>query len=426
MDVKTILFGVVGWNIAETTRMIEIAKALPQGFRGEFLSYGGQFEHLVIEAGFTLHRMEPQEGPEKIDLLWRIDRGETYAQPFTLEELRERIRGEEELLSKLRPRAVVMGSVLTFPLSVRLAGLPLINVIPFALSREYFANGLPAAPGKPRWINALFQWFAQKVPILTKNFNAAARELGLPKFDSLLSLWEGDINLLTELPQTFPQVQLPPNWQFVGPIFAHLESPIPQEVEDLLQSPGDPILYFAMGSSANRKVLQSILPLFQGLPVRVIAPVQDHLKGYSGTLPDNVLVTSWLPAHRINPRCAAAVIHGGQGTVQTACAAGIPFLGIGMQPEQSINIQSVVDFGAALRMRRGKIKKKIFQKMVMELLESPRYRAKAQELAELTRSYDGAQRAADFLQEYLAVDRPLIPKTPYTQRIDPQMLKITR
>jgi hypothetical protein len=225
MDPKTILFGVVGWNIAETTRMIEIAKALPQGFRGEFLSYGGQFEHLVTEAGLPLHRMEPQEGPEKIDLLWRIDRGETYAQPFTLEELRERIRGEEELLSTLRPRAVVMCSVLTFPLSVRLAGLPLINVIPFALSREYFANGLPAAPGKPRWINALFRWFAQKVPILTKNFNAAARELGLPKFDSLLSLWEGDINLLTELPQTFPQVQLPPNWQFVGPIFCPSREP---------------------------------------------------------------------------------------------------------------------------------------------------------------------------------------------------------
>jgi UDP:flavonoid glycosyltransferase YjiC (YdhE family) len=159
-----------------------------------------------------------------------------------------------------------------------------------------------------------------------------------------------------------PQVQLPPNWQFVGPIFAHLESPIPQEVEDLLQSPRGPHTLFRHGQLGQPQVLQSILPLLQGLPVRVIAPVQDHLKGYSGTLPDNVLVTSWLPAHRINPRCAAAVIHGGQGTVQTACAAGIPFLGIGMQPEQSINIQSVVDFGAALRMRRGKIKKKIFQK----------------------------------------------------------------
>jgi UDP:flavonoid glycosyltransferase YjiC (YdhE family) len=325
MKQSTIIFGIVGWNIAETTRMIEIAKALPGDFQAEFLSYGGKFESLVEESGFSLHRLEPRESPEKIDLLWRIDRGETYAHPFTREELRERVETEMTLFQKTGARAVVMGSVLTFPLSARLAGIPLVNVIPFALSRMFFANRLPAAPGKPGWVNFLFRWFAEKVPLLTRNFNSVAKENGLPKFDSLLSLWEGDINLLTELSQMYPKVKLPSNWKFTGPIFAHLDNPIPGDIESILNTPGDPLLYFAMGSSANRSVLQTILPMFEGLPVRVIAPIKDHLEGYRGSIPENVQVTGWLPAHLVNPRCDIAVIHGGQGTVQTACASGTPF-----------------------------------------------------------------------------------------------------
>jgi hypothetical protein len=52
--------------------------------------------------------------------------------------------------------------------------------------------------------------------------------------------------------------------------------------------------------------------------------VYSHLK--------NVLVYDWLPAPKVNPLADIAVIHGGQGTVQTACAAGTPSIGIGLQP----------------------------------------------------------------------------------------------
>ncbi len=35
----------------------------------------------------------------------------------------------------------------------------------------------------------------------------------------------------------------------------------------------------------------------------------------------------------------AAVLHGGQGTVQTACATGVPFVGMGLQPEQTWHVK---------------------------------------------------------------------------------------
>lgn len=416
MDKEVIVFGVVGWNIAETTRMIEIAKALPDSWKPEFASYGGKFEHLVEEAGFVLHRLKPEEDDEKIELLWKIDRGEKFAQPFKKHELRTRVAGEVELFRKLNAVAAVMGSVLTFPISARAAQIPLINVIPFALSRMYFKNNLPAAPGKGSFVSRIFRWAAENIPLLTGNFSKVAAEHGLPPFRNLLSLWEGDINLLTELPELFPEVRLERNWHFAGPIFAKLDVPVPVEAEELFSEPGEPIVYFAMGSSANRQVLQTILPWLGDLPVRVIAPIKDHLAGFTGTIPSNVTVTGWLPAHKVNPRCTAAIIHGGQGTVQTACMSGVPFLGIGMQPEQSINIQTAVDYGAALRLSRKKLDRKKFLSLVTKLLEDEALRKRATELAAVSGDVDGAKNAAVFLDEFLSHRPLIIPLTPYTKK----------
>jgi len=42
-----------------------------------------------------------------------------------------------------------------------------------------------------------------------------------------------------------------------------------------------------------------------------------------------------------------AVIAGGQGSVQTALAAGVPFVGIPLQPEQDANVTFAQNQGAA-------------------------------------------------------------------------------
>ena len=57
---KTLVFAVAGYNLAETGRMIEIAREAREHFKVIFASYGGQFEELIVEEGFTLKKMEPR------------------------------------------------------------------------------------------------------------------------------------------------------------------------------------------------------------------------------------------------------------------------------------------------------------------------------------------------------------------------------
>ena len=50
---KTLVFAVAGYNLAETGRMIEIARAARKHFDVVFASYGGQFEKLIEDEDFV-------------------------------------------------------------------------------------------------------------------------------------------------------------------------------------------------------------------------------------------------------------------------------------------------------------------------------------------------------------------------------------
>jgi hypothetical protein len=76
------LFAPVTFDLAETTRILEIAKGIAnhplasQVFDIQFISNGGDLEHLIEKEGFPLKRLEPRFKPEMIELLGKVDNGE--------------------------------------------------------------------------------------------------------------------------------------------------------------------------------------------------------------------------------------------------------------------------------------------------------------------------------------------------------------
>ncbi len=373
---KNILFGIVGWNIAETTRMIEVAKIFRDNYTCHFFSYGGAFEHLVEDEGFILHRLQPIEDDQKIQHLWKVDRGETFQQPWTIQELNQRIQAETALIDQIDPSFAFLGSVLTFSMSCKIKHVLLFNVIPLALSRPYLEAGLPVSPFLPKWLNRMAGWTLLHVPLLVGNFRKVAKSYGIKQPRNALDVWSGDVNIVADI-QAFSLLKtLPEHWYFSGPLYAHLDAQIPPAILQALEATLHPKIYFAMGSSANHDVLVKTLSAFEGLDVLVIAPIRSHLKP-NDPIPDNVIVTEWLPAPQIMNLVDIAVTHGGQGTVQTTVMSGKPFLGIGMQPEQELNIYPFVVYGNALQIRRNNVTSHGVRTAVMMLLNQPQYHEKA-------------------------------------------------
>lgn len=110
----------------------------------------------------------------------------------------------------------------------------------------------------------------------TRVFRRVSRQLGGPPFNRAFELFEGDYNLVTDIPELTGVAELPPNWTYVGPISAHLEGEVPPEVGGAAAR--HPSVYCVMGSSASRDLLKIVLESFAGTPYSMIAPVQAHTR----------------------------------------------------------------------------------------------------------------------------------------------------
>jgi hypothetical protein len=405
---QTLLFSPAAYNLAETTRTLEIAKACQEHFDILFASYGGEFEHLIAEAGYPIRSLEPQLTPEKIDNLYKLDQGQAVGYFFSKAEVEEQVKNEIVLLEKVQPTAVITGFVFSNNISCRVAGVPLIWL---TQSTWNFSTLLEQGIGThPDMVDfPPLNWLPEKslmkitsklmgIMMLTfRPFNQVAKQYGLPPTKQVEKMWEGDYNLLPE-PREFCPTKLPSSYHFIGPLIGRLDTPIPDEI---LNMPHDkPIVYFAMGSSGQPEVIAKIVEGFAGKPYHVIAPVKSHLaKVENVTIPENVLVTDWLPAHKVNPMADISVIHGGIGTTMTACLAGKPVVGVGMMIEQEANVDCLVRLGFAVRIRKKHLTPKRLCTAIDQLLADEEAKEKAAQFQKITEHWDDPSLITKFFVE---------------------------
>lgn len=410
MSKKKLLFAPVAFNLAETTRMIEIAKGIRRHeaagklFDIQFISDGGDLEHLIEEEGFALKRMEPRLTREKIEHIGKVDKGEKFAPAFTKMEVLERIDNEVEYLKQINPTVVVTGSYMTIPVTCRILKIPLVWVIQSTWLEDFFAKGAGMTDGiqvKPLKALAdfgmlMFINFWIRYGFLN-SLNQAAKYYRVEGYNSIFDYWRGDVTMVAE-PADFSGAKLPANYYFTGPLIAKQDFPIPVEVANI---PHDkPIIYFAMGSSGTPEIIANLIESFEGKPYRVIAPVKEHLDKIPNVkIPSNVLVTGWLPAHQVNKLADLSLIHGGIGTVMTAALAGKPVVGVGMQPEQTANLACLVRKGFAIQVPKSKNPSKKVQEAIALLIHNDDARNKAKEYSASMEQWDGPKMAAELLYE---------------------------
>ena len=408
MSKKILLFAPAAFNLAETSRMVEIAKAIArhpvasQAFDIHFISDGGDFESLIEKHGFALTRLEPRLTKEKIEFIAKVDRGEKFAPAFTDAELIRRVESEMACLKELKPAAVITGSYVTIPVTCRVLMIPLVWVVQSTWLPDFFCHGAGMTDGlRPAPLKAVADWFVlQFIKFWIKygflnSINRTARHFGVPGYDSIFEFWRGNIALVAE-PAEFSGVKLPPNHFFIGPLIPQDEFSIPPEIASI---PRDkPLIYFAMGSSGTAEIVAKIVESFEAQPYRVIAPIRFQLDMLPDVrVPSNVLVTGWVPAIQVNKMADLAVIHGGIGTVMAAALAGKPVAGVGMQMEQVANLACLVRKGFAIRVPKSKNPSRKVQAAIRLLLQDKDAKTKAEAFAKVMEQWDGPGAAADLL-----------------------------
>jgi len=409
----TLVFAVAGYNLAETGRMIEIARAARNDFNVIFASYGGQFEELIQAEGFHLQKMSPRLSEEKLARLRVVLSGETLNTVgyLSASELEVRVPNEIAFFNEVKPAAVLTGWCLSVALSTRAAGVPFVNVLHSTSVREYYEAGLQSWPDRTnvrvvRWLfgndeermNRRVSTLVLRLAAPARAYNKVGSKYGLPRFRNFIDLIEGDHTLLADIPEWVGLPAVRPSLHYVGPLPARIDRPVPQEVAAM---PRDkPIVYFAMGSSGKPELVAEILAGFAGKPYRVIAPVRSLIERMDVEIPENVVATGFLPAHTVNPMADVSVIHGGQNTVMNACLSGTPIVGIGMHPEQQANLDACVRKGFAIRLNKRRATASDVLAAIDTLLHDEHAKEAVERFRRQLAAWDGPSNAARFLREH--------------------------
>uniref|UniRef100_A0A3Q3QD97 UDP-glucuronosyltransferase n=1 Tax=Monopterus albus TaxID=43700 RepID=A0A3Q3QD97_MONAL len=143
----------------------------------------------------------------------------------------------------------------------------------------------------------------------------------------------------------FPRPFLP-NSQFVGGLHCRPAKPLPEDMEEFVQSSGDAgIVVFTLGS-----LVKNITTEKGNIIASALAQIpQKVLWRYAGEKPDtlgaNTRIYKWIPQNDLlgHPKTRAFITHGGTNGIYEAIYHSVPMVGIPMfgdQPENMIHMET--------------------------------------------------------------------------------------
>ncbi len=171
--------------------------------------------------------------------------------------------------------------------------------------------------------------------------------------------------------------------RFIGPttVSAASEHPLPPWWADL--DGGRPVVHVTQGTVANDDLGRLVEPTIDALADEDVLVVATTCGGKlrPGPLPDNVRVADFLPYDELLSRCAAMVSNGGYGGVNHALRYGVPLVVVGASEDKREVAARVTWSGAGIGRARASASPRTLRRAVRTVLDDPRYRERARELA---------------------------------------------
>ena len=422
------------FNAGDTTRGVEIARAIQRvaDQRGREVEVSflhpetrQSFVKQITEAGYETRSTGLALSQEEVDAIMRADHDGTE---FLADQGRsgDVIDAITDDLRHYRPDLMVYGFIPHAGIAAQLVGVPSVVYSPCPVYRPWMEKHfLLEVPDDlrlrivDRLPKRLHTWMARRLsslamrsgffrqPVLVR----AAQERGWdnPQLD-IFGMLDADIQLVNDLPIYYEGQDVGPRTRIAGPLFSKpVDVPVPLEIVHRFAGEGAPKVFVAMGSSGEREYLLTAIEAVAGVNCRAVVVCPPHIVSLNearlrlGEVEHVLLTDRFVPAPAVNSLADVAIIHGGQGTVQTAVYAGTPVLGTGMQWEQCSNLDRLVQRGAAIRIPRKRWQVEQIRASLKKLLGDPGYAAAARELREALINTDGYQVTGGLIWDMLSM-----------------------
>lgn len=415
------LFPHMGY-LSETSRMVAAYKALrAMGEEPLVATHGGTYEWVLEQEGIGYEVIEPRMSDERCRAFVKANRVDGQAGRFyETDELESIVKHEIDFMRSNDVGVALTGFNLSLGLSARKAGARycvthLASWSPVVFERQmqtpynYLTERVPSFIPRT-WLRRLVNWIYLNSKIMTKPFRVVADRLDIEPIHSTMDMFMGDVTIVTEAPEILGITREDleswaprkpglyhdtPRLRYAGPMYAKLFGEVPEEVERFLEADG-PTIYVAL-TSTREDYLRDLVGALLDLDARllVVSTVHDPRIEH-----DNLLLAKHLPSHLVMPMVDLAVIHGGQGSVQTAVASGTPIVGFPLQTEQMFNLELILQHGAGLNLPLQRLgQPHDVRDAVRTVLDDRAFTANMRRLQEIQAGYDGPREVARILLE---------------------------
>uniref|UniRef100_A0A673CBG1 UDP-glucuronosyltransferase n=1 Tax=Sphaeramia orbicularis TaxID=375764 RepID=A0A673CBG1_9TELE len=177
----------------------------------------------------------------------------------------------------------------------------------------------------------------------------------------------------------FPRPFLP-NFKFVGGIHCRPAKPLPEDMEEFVQSSGDDgIVVFTLGS-----MIKNITTEKANMIASALAQIpQKVLWRYSGEKPEtlgaNTKLYNWIPQNDLlgHPKTKAFITHGGTNGIYEAIYHGVPMVGIPMFADQPDNMVHMKAKGVAVTVNLSFMKSEDLTNAINTVINDKSYKENA-------------------------------------------------
>lgn len=365
---KVIMVGAALFNWSETQRMIEISMEMyHRGYQIVFLGEG-KYDFLLQDRSFIREKLCADKKwytPERIEKMLDMDHvGSDYAQSQEIEEV---VAEEIALIQKYKPAAILTGYRMTLSVSARITKVKMVWCLSAVLSAPYFEKNRERLKRFEedkkkkkdnnltyREIRALYEDAAAYTKMIEncrtlKEWNRCLERYGAKLFRYDMEIYIGDLNLMSDARQFFPQIdEIPGKYVFIGPIFNSERIEMPQIVHEIQSHPvrkHRKKILVSFGSSGRKELLMQVLDAMRKFDFEFFISVigllsEEEIKNF----PDHFHFCDKFPLLEVATLCDSAIIQGGQGTLYAVIAGNCPFLAFPATYEQRHNAENMVRY----------------------------------------------------------------------------------
>jgi UDP:flavonoid glycosyltransferase YjiC (YdhE family) len=231
----------------------------------------------------------------------------------------------------------------------------------------------------------------------------------LAPFRSDLDIYTGDLNLMSDAPELFTQLEETDAYRFIGPILNSQYIPMPEVVSQVMgENNGRKKVLISVGSGGKKELFLTILRATLGFDCDFFISVvgileEEEIKDF----PSNYHFCEKFPLIEIAQQCDVAMIQGGQGTMYAVLTAQCPFVSMPATFEQKHNIRNLLNhYSCGEMLNSYDVNEENIKTALSKVLEDPSYKESALKVAEDI-AYHTADRqhtptvAADRIEEFL-------------------------